>query len=85
MRERIAKRLCILHGEEPSEAYNNLAGEVIGYRWQDFLVEVDEILAAMLEPTDEMYGDAVGDAMMDGDPTAVWQAMIKAAMKERGE
>ena len=40
-----------------------------------------DVIEAMREPTEEMYGDKIGEALQDSDPTNVWQAMIDAILE----
>ena len=80
MIERVARALAIADGMHP-EAVSN--GEDAVPVWTLYVDDARAAIEAMREPTDVMV-DA-GYAVTVDDETEVWQAMIDAALSQKGE
>jgi hypothetical protein len=72
MVERIARTLVATHGNLDDDDSDALA---------DYREDARAVIAAMREPTDAM-ADAADGCTTDESPTAIWQIMIDAALKE---
>ena len=80
--KRAAKALCELDGHPPRAKMNDKA------LWEDYLPEVRAVLQAIREPGPGMLGAGSREILDERTnsamrATAVWQAMIDAALEEK--
>ena len=73
MIERVAKAM----------SHKDMPGVPVGL--QRYRAMARAAIEELREPSEEMYGDKIGEAMKDNDPTNIWQAMIDAALNDKKE
>ena len=89
MIERIARVLCAEEYGDEDAMYGDMP------LWETYVDTAKQVIEAMREPSTRMVGAATGvpiqsnvvseTYVLDDEATAIWQAMLNAALVENGE
>lgn len=86
MKERIARRLCVLNYGDPDEIITNKTLPMCREpAWHNYSNDADEVLDEMLEPTEKMLDDGDECTVTGCCPVnrlaawEVWQVLVQSA------